>query len=191
MSEATIFLFKALTDLITSAVLLTFLFRLLKVDYYNPIVQGIMRITNVLTSGIRKIIKPIFGLDISALLIVIFLQVFAFYLLTLAGSVAFNAIAMVSWALYSALLLSLRMIWWALLVGVIMSWIAPMNTHPAMRLIQQMSDQICKPFRVILPPMGGLDFSPILAFLFLQFLQIAIRSLSLNSGLPIGLSVGF
>ena len=59
MSEATIFLFKALTDLFSVAVLLTFLFRLLKVDYYNPIVQGIMRITNVLTSGIRKIIKPI------------------------------------------------------------------------------------------------------------------------------------
>ena len=191
MSEATIFLLKALTDLFSVAVLLTFLFRLLKVDYYNPIVQGIIKITNVLTSGIRKIIKPIFGLDISALLIVIFLQVFAFYLLTLAGSVAFNAISMVSWALYSALLLSLRMIWWALLVGVIISWIAPMNTHPAVRLIQQMSDQICKPFRVILPPRGGLDFSPILAFLFLQFLQIAIRNLSLNSGLPIGLSVGF
>ena len=191
MTEAVLFLVKAILDLLSVGVLITFFFRLFRVDYYNPIVQGIMRITKVLTSGIQKIVKPIFGLDFSALLIVIFLQVFAFYLLTLAGSVAFNAIAMVSWALYSTLLLSLRMIWWALLVGVIMSWISPMNTHPAMKLIQQMSDQICKPFRVILPPMGGLDFTPILAFLFLQFLQIAIRNLSLNSGLPIGLSVGF
>ena len=190
MSEATIYLVKALMDILSVAVLLTFFFRLLKVDYHNPIVQGMVRITDVFTSRVRRIIKPFYGLDLSSLLIVVLLQVFAFYLISLSGSI-FNIITMVSWALYSTLLLSLRILWWSLLAGIIISWVAPMSSHPAIRLVQQMSDQICKPFRLFLPPMGGLDFSPILAFVIFQFLQMALRNLSLKAGLPIGLSVGF
>ena len=191
MSEATIYLVKALMDILSVAVLLTFLFRLLKVDYHNPIVQGMVRITDVFTSRVRRIIKPFYGLDLSSILIVVLLQVFAFYLISLSGSILLNIITMVSWALYSTLLLSLRILWWSLLAGIIISWVAPMSSHPAIRLVQQMSDQICKPFRFFLPPMGGLDFSPILAFVIFQFLQMALRNLSLKAGLPMGLSVGF
>ncbi len=43
MSEATFFLFKALMDVFTLGVVFNFMFRLLKVDYYNPLVQGIIR----------------------------------------------------------------------------------------------------------------------------------------------------
>jgi len=191
MGEATLFLFKALLDILSVAVLLTFLFRLLKVDYFNPIVQGMMRITDIFTSGIRKLMKPIFGFDVASLLVVILLQSLAFYLIFFSGNVKFEFFTMISWALYSTLLLSLRMMWWSLLIGIIISWVAPSSTHPAIKVIQQMSDKISSPFRLFLPPMGGLDFSPILAFLILQFLQMALRSLSLSSGLPIALSIGY
>ena len=191
MSEASIYLFKTLTDIISVAVLLTLFFRLLKVDYYNPIVLGMIRVTDFFVSPVSKIIKPIYSLDVSRLFIVIFLQAFAYYLAYLAGSVELNVVTMGLWALFSTLLLGLRILWWSLLVGIIISWVAPMSSHPAISLIQQMSNQICKPFRVFLPPMGGLDFSPILAFVILQFLLIALRNLSLDSGLPISLSVGF
>ena len=43
MSEATFFLFKALMDILTIGIVFNFLFRLLRVDYYNPLVQGIIK----------------------------------------------------------------------------------------------------------------------------------------------------
>jgi uncharacterized protein YggT (Ycf19 family) len=54
-----------------------------------------------------------------------------------------------------------------------------------------MSDTLFSPFRIFLPPMGGLDFSPIFAFILLNFLQAIFVQFAIESGLPVWLSVGF
>jgi YggT family protein len=46
------------------------------------------------------------------------------------------------------------------------------------------------PFRALLPNMGGIDFSPILVFVTLNVLQIALRHLAMSAGLPTGLVFG-
>ena len=191
MSEATFFLFKALMDIFTLGVVFNFLFRLLKVDYYNPIVQGIIRAVDFPSQLLRSIIRPIWTVDLSSFVVAIFIQAGAFYLAVIAGSIGYDPIKILVWSLYSVILLSLKMIWWILLGGIIISFVARSVFHPAVVLIRQMSDKFFNPFRVFLPPMGGLDFSPIFAFLLLNFLQIAFAQFALESGLPVWLSVGF
>ena len=191
MSEATFFLFKALMDIFTIGVVFNFLFRLLKVDYYNPIVQGIIRAVDFPSQLLRSIIRPIWTVDLSSFVVAIFIQAGAFYLAVIAGSIEYEPIKILIWSLYSVILLSLKMIWWILLGGIIISFVARSVFHPAVVLIRQMSDKFFNPFRVFLPPMGGLDFSPIFAFLLLNFLQIAFAQFALESGLPVWLSVGF
>ena len=191
MSEATFFLFKALMDIFTVGVVFNFLFRLLKVDYYNPIVQGIIRAVDFPSQLLRSIIRPIWTVDLSSFVVAIFIQAGAFYLAVIAGSIGYDPIKILVWSLYSVILLSLKMIWWILLGGIIISFVASNVFHPAVVLIRQMSDKFFNPFRVFLPPMGGLDFSPIFAFLLLNFLQIAFAQFALESGLPVWLSVGF
>ena len=191
MTEASLFLFKAILDIVSVAILITFFFRLLKVDYYNPIVQGMLRLVDIVTSRLRLLIKPIFSIDLASLLMVILFQALCFYVIGLSGNASFTLVTMFSWSLFSVLLLGIRIAFWALILGIVISWVAPMSTHPAVRLLQQMSDQICKPFRRFLPPMGGLDFSPILAWLILQFLSRALINIAFGAGLPINLSVGY
>lgn len=191
MSEATFFLFKALMDIFTIGVVFNFLFRLLKVDYYNPIVQGIIRAVDFPSQLLRSMIRPIWTVDLSSFVVAIFIQAGAFYLAVIAGSIGYDPIKILVWSLYSVILLSLKMIWWILLGGIIISFVARSVFHPAVVLIRQMSDKFFNPFRVFLPPMGGLDFSPIFAFLLLNFLQIAFAQFALESGLPVWLSVGF
>lgn len=191
MSEATFFLFKALMDIFTIGVVFNFLFRLLKVDYYNPIVQGIIRAVDFPSQLLRSIIRPIWTVDLSSFVVAIFIQAGAFYLAVIAGSIGYDPIKILVWSLYSVILLSLKMIWWILLGGIIISFVARSVFHPAVVLIRQMSDKFFNPFRVFLPPIGGLDFSPIFAFLLLNFLQIAFAQFALESGLPVWLSVGF
>jgi len=191
MSEATFFLFKALMDIFTVGVVFNFLFRLLKVDYYNPIVQGIIRAVDFPSQLLRSIIRPIWTVDLSSFVVAIFIQAGAFYLAVISGSIGYEPIKILIWSLYSVILLSLKMIWWILLGGIIISFVARSVFHPAVVLIRQMSDKFFNPFRVFLPPMGGLDFSPIFAFLLLNFLQIAFAQFALESGLPVWLSVGF
>ena len=191
MSEATFFLFKALMDIFTVGVVFNFLFRLLKVDYYNPIVQGIIRAVDFPSQLLRSIIRPIWTVDLSSFIVAIFIQVGAFYLAVITGSIEYDPVKILIWSLYSVILLSLKMIWLILLGGIIISFVASNVFHPAVVLIRQMSDKFFNPFRVFLPPMGGLDFSPIFAFLLLNFLQIAFAQFALESGLPVWLSVGF
>jgi|TARA_B100000408_G_scaffold20931_1_gene14359 YggT family protein len=190
LTEATIYLFKAILDLISVVILITFFFRLLKVDYYNPLVQGMLKFADIFTSLIRSIFKPIFGIDLASLITAAALQAFCFFLISLSDEVLFSFGIMISWSLFSVLLLGLTIGWWALVGGIIMSWVAPVSSFPPSRLLLQMSNQICKPFRLFLPPIGGLDFSPILAFLILQFLWGAVYGLSTGAGLPMYLSMG-
>ncbi len=191
MSEATFFLFKALMDVFTLGVVFNFLFRLLKVDYYNPLVQGIIRAVDLPSQSLRTILKPIKNIDLSSFLVAIFIQAGAFYLAAIAGSIDYEPIKILMWSTYSVILLILKMIWWILLGGIILSFVASSNYHPAIILIRQMSDKFFSPFRVFLPPMGGLDFSPIFAFIALNFLQTIFVQFALESGLPVWLSVGF
>jgi len=190
LTEATIYLFKAILDVISVVILITFFFRLLKVDYYNPLVQGMLKFADIFTSLIRSIFKPIFGIDLASLITAAALQAFCFFLISLSDEVLFSFGIMISWSLFSVLLLGLTIGWWALVGGIIISWVAPVSSFPPSRLLLQMSNQICKPFRLFLPPIGGLDFSPILAFLILQFLWGAVYGLSTGAGLPMYLSMG-
>ena len=191
MSEATFYLFKALLDVFTLGVILNFLFRLLKVDYFNPIVQGIIRAVDYPSQLIRSFVKPIYGIDFAALIVAILIQSAAFYLAVVAGSLDYDPSKITIWSLYSVLILCLKVSFWVMLAGIIISWVAKDHKHPALRLILQMSDSIFKPFRFFLPPTGGLDFSPILAFIALRYLESMFTSLALGSGMPYWLSIAF
>ena len=134
--------------------------------------------------------RPFFGIDIASLITAVAIQALCFYLISSDDAILFSFGIMISWSLFSVLLMILTIVWWGLIAGIVISWVARGNPHPAFMLLQQMSDQICKPFRSILPPVGGLDFSPILAFILLNFLWAAVFGLSIEAGLPIHLSMG-
>ena len=78
MTEATIYLIKAILDVISLGILITFLFRLLRVDYYNPLVQGMLKFADIFTSLIRSIFRPFLGIDLASLIAAVFVQAFCF-----------------------------------------------------------------------------------------------------------------
>jgi YggT family protein len=71
--------------------------------------------------------------------------------------------------------------WVLLLVRVIMSWIPGMSYgHPAVRVVHQLTSPILDPIRRMLPPVGGLDLSPLLAFMLLRFVQAMVVNILLS-----------
>ena len=95
----------------------------------------------------------------------------------------YDHILILIWSFYSVTLLILNMVWFIMIGGIILSWIASNNFHPAIVLVRQMADKIFTPFRKVLPPMGGLDFSPILAFILLTFFRDTFYNFAKASGL--------
>jgi YggT family protein len=58
----------------------------------------------------------------------------------------------------------------------LLSWIHPDPRNPIVRLLHGIVEPILHPIRVVLPTLGGMDFSPLVAILILQMLQRLILS---------------
>ena len=83
------------------------------------------------------------------------------------------------YALLATLSMILTLVWWVFLIMIIMSWLINFNVintrnqfvAQLWRIINAITEPILKPIRRILPPMGGLDLSPIVVFIIIFFLQ--------------------
>lgn len=169
-------------------VLLRFLLQLARADFYNPITQFVVKATNPPLRPLRKIIPPWGAVDSASLVLAVIIEavVFVLILITLNGGGGIGAInpAMVlAWSVVSVLALVVKMYWWGILAVVILSWIAPAGHHPAAQLLWQLTEPVMRPFRKVLPPMGGLDLSPILVFLALNVATIFVHYLAVSVGL--------
>ena len=67
--------------------------------------------------------------------------------------------------------LVLETLWWVVLVRVVLSWFDPAGSGRLARLVGEMSDLILAPARRILPPMGGIDWSPLVTMIVLQLVR--------------------
>ena len=95
------------------------------------------------------------------------------------------------YALLTTLSLILNLVWWVFLIMIIMSWLISFNVINTRnqfvaglwRAINQVTDPILRPIRRIIPPMGGLDLSPIIVFIIIFFLQQLIANFAYSGRL--------
>jgi YggT family protein len=143
-----------------------------RVDFYNPLSQGIVKLTDPALKPMRRFIPRIAGFDLSALTLALFVQLVALTLVVLMKhGIIPNPMLLIAWAMLGLFSLTLKIYFFALLVMVIVSWIAPYSQHPVISLIYQLCDPICAPARKLVPPMGGLDFSIILVFVLITLID--------------------
>ncbi|MEE4361226.1 MAG: YggT family protein [Pseudomonadales bacterium] len=178
------FLVTVLFNLATFAFLVRFILQAVRADFYNPITQGIVRLTDPVLRPLRRLIPSAGGLDLAALLVAILLQMLAILLFTSGASIV--TVLLVS--AFKLLSLVLDIYFWALVVIVIISWVAPGTYNPAAALLQQITEPLLAPFRRLIPPVGGLDFSVMVAFLVLIVIRdYLLPGLLLEVGLNPGL----
>ncbi len=60
---------------------------------------------------------------------------------------------------------------WLIIIRVVLSWMPVDPYSPLVRLLRELTDPVLEPFRRLIPPMGGFDFSPIVALFVLEFLE--------------------
>lgn len=160
-----VLLIKTIADIFVFIFVLRFLLQLSNADYYNPIVQGIVRITRTPLLPFQKVLPRTGRVDVSPLLLALIVEVIKFVLLFHSYS-HIGIIAMMS--VISLLRSILNLYFYLSLGAVIISWVAPSSYHPAPQLILQLTEPLFGLVRKVLPPMGGLDFSPIVIFLVIQ-----------------------
>jgi len=190
--DAGIFLIQTFSSLYLIVVLLRFLMQASRVDYYNPICQAVVKLTDPPVKPLKKLLPAVRGVDFATLVVALVVQLLAVCLvMMISGGYVFHP-AYLAWSMVGVVSTIFDIYFFALIVMVIASWIAPYSNHPALALVHQLTDPICAPARKLLPPMGGLDFSIILVFVAITLIDtyLVIRPLAIMLGIPQGLILG-
>lgn len=150
-------------------VLLRFLCQVVRADYYNPISKTLVKLTNPLLVPLRKVIPGAGGVDWAALVLAFLLQVGLLFVTQLLLGSIFASVRILPLALFQLIDLTLNFYFYGMIILVIASFVAPHTYNPAISLINQLIDPVLRPIRRVLPPMAGLDFSP-MVFMFAIYL---------------------
>lgn len=171
------FLIETIFNIYIMVILLRFFLQLFRADFYNPLSQFVVRATNPVLKPLRQVIPGFGGLDISSIIFAIVVSLLKLILIygVLSGSYPTVAQFIVI-SLADVVSQAFDLIFYMIFIRIIMSWINPGLHNPIMSVIYQLTEPLMGPVRRILPPMGGLDLSPILLLLGLKFLNIAINS---------------
>ncbi|MCW8274680.1 YggT family protein [Pseudomonas sp. PCH199] len=171
LNDAAIFVIQTLGSLYLLIVLLRFILQLVRANFYNPLCQFAVKATQPLLKPLRRVIPSMFGLDMSSLVLALLVQMVLFAVILLLNGYQVNVLFLAPWALIGIFALFLKILFWAMIISVILSWVAPGSHNPGAELVQQITEPVLAPFRRIIPNLGGLDISPIFAFIALQLLQ--------------------
>jgi YggT family protein len=165
-----IFLIDILFQLYATALLIRLLLQWVHADFYNPVSQFIVKITNPPVLPLRKIIPGFGGIDVSTLLL-------AFIILAIKIMLVYQTIdpfAVGILAFGETLLLIIRIFFYSIIIQAILSWVNPDPYNPAVSLLNSLTHPILKIFRKFIPPVGGMDLSPMVAIIALMFVQYSL-----------------
>ncbi|MGH8215962.1 MAG: YggT family protein [Rhodanobacteraceae bacterium] len=164
-----------------------FVFRLLaeaaRADFYNPICQFLYRTTNPILTPLRRVIPTWRRINLAALLIAWILEIIKNFLLryTVPEYWASNAGTLVLGVAdvlnFFAIVYLIMVFVWALL-----SYVKVDARNPLVPLLGKVVEPILKPFRKLLPLVGGFDFSPVLAILVILLVQTVVVAWLMDVG---------
>jgi YggT family protein len=171
---ALVYLVSTLADLYIAAIMLRVLLQFVGADFYNPLSQFLVKITNPVVIPARRIVPPIGKLDTAAVVVMLLLELAQLAIIALLGAVDFGLQFLLLFALRK-LLLTLLMTYFVLIIArVIISWIAAQSYHPIIPLVYQLTEPVLRPISRLLPPIGGIDLSPLFALIALRFLMLLL-----------------
>lgn len=190
-SEAIRFLITVIFDIYILAVVLRFLLQVVRADFYNPISQLLVTITNPPLRPLRRFIPGYRGIDLASVVLMLLLKAIEIFLISLLvyGRIpGVIGLFILSFAQLLNLIIYIFII--AIFIQVILSWVSPGAYNPATVLLYRLTEPLLRPARRLLPPISGLDLSPILVFILLQLtIILIIKPLTHFGGVLAGLLV--
>ena len=177
-SEAALFLIDTVLGIYILLILLRFLLQITRADFYNPISQFIVRATNPPLVRLRRFIPGLWGIDLSALLLVLSIEAIRISttVILLGHSPRITGVVLLS--IGEVTKLAVYIVIFSIFVRALLSWFSSGLHHPMTKLLHSFTDPILRPARRIIPSTGGVDLSPLLVFIvMILLLKMGIQPL--------------
>lgn len=151
--------------------LLRFVLQAVHASFYNPVSEGIVRFTNPVLDPVRKVLRPYRNLDFAAFVMAWVMHMLAVTFHVWSAGLPIDLFAVFTDGLHTTLSLVVGIFSVAIIVSIIMSWIAPQVYSPAAIIARELAEPLLAPARRILPPLGGIDLSPMITIVVLMLIQ--------------------
>jgi len=174
--NAIIFIVETLLTLTLFVFLLRLLLQWARADFRNPVSQAVVRMTNPLVMPLRRILPPVGKIDtasVVAVLIVAFVEVAIIF--ALRGLGIPPLLLWLRMAVVEILRTTLWTYFYAIFLYALLSLIAPGGYSPMQSVLDSLCEPVLRPIRRLIPPIGGLDLSPLWAGIAIQALLILLR----------------
>ena len=178
ISSALNFLLTTLASLLTLLFLLRFFMQLLKAPFRNPLGQMVISLTDFAVKPVRKLIPSLGKIDCSTVLLAFLTQLLLQIALLKLRGLPFSIEGHSAWpslfglSFIGVLRTSLDLFFYALLLQVILSWVNPHT--PIADVLNSLTRPILAPIQRLLPTAGGIDFSPMVALILIQMINISV-----------------
>lgn len=181
-----LFLAQVACDFLAALFLARFILQWARLSFRNPVGQFVIAVTDWAVLPARKLVPGLFGLDLASLLLA-WLTQFAFLLLAYSlsplGFAGTGLVLPMVNALIEVARLAIHLAMLVVLVSALLSWINPYA--PMAPFFDQLARPLLAPFRRVIPPLGGIDLSPLVLLLALQVLLMVVDSLrGMTFGIP-------
>ncbi|MDH5394813.1 MAG: YggT family protein [Gammaproteobacteria bacterium] len=175
LSNAGVFLVSTVFGFYILAVMLRLILQMVRADFYNPVSRFIVKITNPPLLPLRRVIPGFAGIDMASVVFMLFLQMLELFIIAMMrgfpapdflGLVIFSAVELVTLGFYVFL--------FSIFILAILSWINPGQYNPINNLLHQITEPLLRPARRRLPPMSGMDLSPMLVMVGLWLVKLLL-----------------
>lgn len=171
-----LYVIKTLIELYTIILMIRVMLQAARADYYNPVAQGIIKITDPVINIFKRFIPHSAKINLPAVVAMFTITFIEFLLLTAVLSPSMpNILMVVMFTLVTLVLLFLKMLMYILIAQVVLSWLNPGT--PIFMMLTQMTEPFLGRIRRLLPETGGLDFSPMIMLIIIFLLQAYIGRL--------------
>jgi YggT family protein len=173
-ANAGVLLVQTIFGLLLFILTLRFLLQLIRANFHNPICQGIYKLTTPVVMPVQKVIPNWRQVNLASAAISWFIAVLWMAALGALMNAQSGLVNLIILGLAQWIEFVLNLLFWITLIRVLLSWFSPDTRNPAIPLLYGIADLTLKPIGRIIPPLGGIDLSPIIALLVLQLAMILI-----------------
>lgn len=172
--EAVIYLLRFAYDALLMILIMRVWLQWVKADFYNPFSQFIVKVSNPLVVPLRRVIPGFGGMDLATIVVAYIVASLKFFTLAALAGESLGVLAF-----YIGLLVLLKqagfLLFVIMIIMAIMSWVVQ-GYNPTLAVFHQLTEPFLNPIRRIIPNMGGLDLSMIVAFLAMNVINILLSN---------------
>ena len=186
VAQAIAFVLETIFNLFILAVLVRFWMQAMRAPTRNPIAQFTIALTDFAVRPVRRVIPGLFKVDLASLLVAWFAEfVLQVLLLLVLGASILDNPGALSVVLFISLVklvrLSMYVFMGAIIIQAVLSWVA--SYHPVAPFFDALSRPFLRPIQRAVPPIGGVDISPVLALIAFQLiLMLPVTWLEAQTG---------